>query len=175
MKRLFILVPILLLGFGLGYGQRFAGQQASPGEGMRHGFGPICAGTLHEEAATLFGITTEELAELRREGLTLAEIADDHGVAVVDLTDTMLKARSAAIDRAVAEGDITEAQAELMHARSDEVIAAMIDREVEQWGGRLREGGRTFMRGRGSGQEQMRESFGPCLDHPQHLGRRWDR
>ncbi len=75
-------------------------------------------GWLHEEMTTALakelGLTVEELETLLDEGKTLAQIASDQGMTVVEFREMMVKARSAAIDLAVEDGNLTQEQADWM-------------------------------------------------------------
>lgn len=129
-------------GFGeRGFGMKFEG---GPGH-FRFGlFGP---GLNMEEAqqklADFLGITTDELkTEIQADGATLATVAEAHGKSRDDLKAFIRGEAQTALSQAVADGHLTQEQADTMLARLDEHIDEMIDHEL--FGGRGFRHGRPF-------------------------------
>ena len=79
--------------------------------------------------AEALGLTADELHALKAEGASIAEIAADRGVELADLEAAYLAARQEAIDALLADGTITEIQAETMAARGAEAFEALATRE----------------------------------------------
>lgn len=132
MKRtLFItIVSALALPLAFAYGPRFQSNlapanQAGYGQGQVRA-GAIFAGTLYDEAASLLGITADELVTLRQSGKTLADVASDLGQNVDQFQAQLVAARNDAIDQAVQAGDVTEAQAAMLKTRTEAVVAARL-------------------------------------------------
>lgn len=70
-----------------------------------------------EAVTDLLGMTAEELHAERAAGKTLSEIAAERGVSDQQLIDSLLDFQKEAVERALEEGRITEAQAEWLLAR----------------------------------------------------------
>lgn len=176
MKRLVVLVSVLVLGVAVAFGPRFMGQQDAPSELAQRGFGPICAGTLFDEAAALLGLTVDELVDLRRDGMTFAQIAEQQEADIAELAGALSEFRDAAIARAVEEGTITEAQADRMRARGEPVVAAMLERDAPAWNGAERGGRHMVVRGgRAFASIEMIDECERCPDCPRQFGHRWNR
>ncbi len=93
-------------------------------EGERHGRrGGGCGG--NEAVAELFGMTPEELREAKDAGSSLAEIAASQGVAVDEVVQTIVDEKAEHLAEEVAEGDLTQAEAD---ARLAEIEARTADR-----------------------------------------------
>lgn len=94
-------------------------------DGMRQGL---------ELAAETLGLTVDELRTALREGDTLAQVAEEQGVAVEDLVDALVAAAEERLAEAVADGRITEERADEMAATISERIAERVEQTVEQRG-----------------------------------------
>ncbi len=70
--------------------------------------------TLHDDVVTALGLAPEELMALRQQGKTLAQIAQERGVDLASLEAKLVQARNAAIDEALKNGSLSEAQAAWM-------------------------------------------------------------
>ena len=93
-------------------------------EGERQGRrGPGCGG--NEAVAELFGMTPEELREAKAAGSSLAEVAASQGVAVDEVIQTIVDEKAEHLAEEVAEGDLTQAEAD---ARLAEIEARTADR-----------------------------------------------
>jgi uncharacterized protein (DUF433 family) len=69
-----------------------------------------------EILAGVLGITVDEFDAARAEGQSLSDLADEHGVTLEDLEAAVEAAREEAISAALADGAITEEQAEALRA-----------------------------------------------------------
>lgn len=116
---------------------RFAAQQRMPAAlpqqqrmmQFGHGFASAVEFSLHEAAAAVLGITSEELQALHGEGASLEQVAADLGFDADELLAALIAARDAAIDQAVADGLIDELRAAPMQSRSADVVQALMARE----------------------------------------------
>lgn len=108
-------------GAGTGYGMG-----AGPGGGMGRGMmGNQAAGNqdgiLHDAMITVFaeklGLSVNDLNARLANGETMAQIAASKGLTADEFTTVMTDARNQAIDQAVKEGTLTQAQADWMKQR----------------------------------------------------------
>jgi hypothetical protein len=79
-------------------------------------------------SAEVIGISAKELAAELRAGRSIAEVAQAEGVAVDEVTDALVAAGSARIDRALADGKITAERAAKAEARLPEVAERLVNR-----------------------------------------------
>jgi hypothetical protein len=128
MKRLLI-VAVLVIALGVfGVAQAVSAQGTNPptpvpgtgyGMGMMAGFDGM--GPMHEymqkELAGKLGITESELEALYAKGQTFWQIAEDKGFTAEQAQQMMVDARSAALDKMVADKVITKEQADWMKSR----------------------------------------------------------
>jgi hypothetical protein len=125
-------------------------QEAMPrglgGPGGRGGHGP---GILHkglDTAADALGITEEELRTALQDGQSIADVASERGVDVQGVIDALVADAQARLAEEVAEGDITQEQADERLSRLTEAVTAMVNGErpamPEGPGGRFRGGAR---------------------------------
>lgn len=91
--------------------------------------GASLQGAVDGVIAEALGLTTDELHALKVEGASIAQIAADRNVDLADLEAAFLAARQEAIDELLAEGTITELQAENMTARGTDAFTALSTRE----------------------------------------------
>lgn len=91
---------------------------APAGRPFGHGPGDPENNPLHDymtsALADAFGLTTDELQALHDNGTTLMDYAAEQGMSVADFQATMESARSTALEQAVADGVITQEQADWM-------------------------------------------------------------
>lgn len=108
---------------GSGYGQ---GMMGMGGRGARGGMMGVNAsgtqdGFLHDEMIAVYaqklGISVEDLNARLAKGETMAQIASSKGLTADQFTALMADARSQAIDQAVKNGTLTQAQADWMKQR----------------------------------------------------------
>jgi hypothetical protein len=83
-----------------------------------------------EVAADTLGLTPEELRDaLATEGSTLADVAEEQGVGTDTLVDALVAAAEDRIDEAVANGRLSEEEADELKEAVPERVAAAIERE----------------------------------------------
>ncbi len=91
-------------------------------------------GPLHEYMvnafASAFGLTPEELQERLSSGETMASIAQSLGLSLEEFRNLMIKARTEALNQAVAEGVLTQDFANWMLQRMSQMMA-----RVQSFGG----------------------------------------
>ncbi len=101
---------------GMGAGMGFAGSQAGTGLGSAS-----MPGILHDAMIAAFsqklGISVDDLNARLAKGETIAQIASAKGLTAEQFTALMKDARSQAIDQAVKDGTLTQAQADWMKTR----------------------------------------------------------
>jgi hypothetical protein len=104
---------------GQGYGR---GGMMGQGQGMMGGE----QGAMHEDMeaalAEKLGLTVEALEDLNDQGKTFWQIAEDKGFTAEEAQQMMLDARTSAIDKAVKDGTLTQAQADWMKQRSGQMM-----------------------------------------------------
>jgi len=137
---------------GNGYGMQ--GGRGMHG-GMMNGTADLEAmhGLMHDDMTAVFsqmlGISVEDLNARLAKGETMAQIATAKGLTAAQFQTLMTDARSQAIDQAVKEGTLTQAQADWMKQRG--AGQAMGGQMGGRMGGQMMGGGRG-MRGTGQGQ-----------------------
>ena len=92
-----------------------------------HGFGHFAD---LETAAAYLGLTEAELRAELQDGKTLAEIAKAEGKSVAGLVQALVKDAKARIDEAVADGKLTQAQAEELEQGLEERITDLVNGEL---------------------------------------------
>lgn len=106
MKKILLAVVLVVLGMGA-----FTGVAAAQTT-------PPATGTLHEYMVAAFaaklGISPETVQAQLDEGVRLSQIALDNGIAQEDLRAFMVEVRTDAINAALADGVITQEQADRM-------------------------------------------------------------
>jgi hypothetical protein len=112
-----------------------------------HGWG-MRGFSLVDAAAEVTGLTAEEVITALEEGQTFAEIAEAEGVDPQTIADAFLAEREAALEEAVADGRLTEEQADLMLEQMAEHVSEQLE---ESW---------------------MPRSFGDGLVAPRRWGKR---
>lgn len=122
---------------GAGYGPGNAGRgihtpgtaltgTAGQAMGMRRG-APEWAGD-NETAASILGLTTAELQAERLAGKSLVQIAADKGITEDALIAKLLDARNADVAQLLADGKITQVQADYMTANMADHVKLMVER-----------------------------------------------
>jgi polyhydroxyalkanoate synthesis regulator phasin len=102
---------------------------ARPDHGFRHPgflFGP--GGNLSTLAESL-GIDEDELRSELQDGKTIAEIAEEQGVDVQDVIDDIVAAQRERLDEAVADGDLTQDEADEILAGAEDRVTAFVNGE----------------------------------------------
>jgi len=157
-------------GFGQGMGMRAtsagsvapdADHPCGMGAGMagEQGRGaPAWAGQ-PDEVAKLLGMTAAEIQTARQAGTSLAQIAESKNVSEDVLISTILEAKKAIMTKLVADGQLTQAQMDLMVEHMQTQIQTMVERTTvgpmqgRQGMGQMQSGmGRDFRGGRGANQ-----------------------
>ena len=85
---------------------------------FNRGDGAVLAEYMHAAIAEAFGITVEELEAAKDSGQSLMDLAAEKGWTVEQFQDTFQGARTQAIDDALADGAITEEQADFLREHS---------------------------------------------------------
>ena len=98
-----------------------AGSPAATGRG--HGGFGIERG----EIAELFGLEPDELRDLLQDGQSLADVATAQGVDVQTVIDTLVNAAKEHLDEAVANGRLTQEEADAKLAEITERITEMVN------------------------------------------------
>ena len=83
-----------------------------------HGNGALVeSGEMHEAIAGALGISVEELEAAQAEGTPLFALAEERGVEMETVRAAMEAVREEAIDQALADGEITQEQADWLRSR----------------------------------------------------------
>ena len=88
------------------------GPRGHHGRGGPGGHGPGGRGVIHQELAKALGISRQKLHDELRAGTSVADIAKAQGKALDSVKAALRAAAKAALDKAVADGDLTRAQAD---------------------------------------------------------------
>ena len=81
-----------------------------------------------DEVLALLGMTREQLITERQAGKSLVQIAQAKGKTEQQLVSTILAAKRADLDKAVADKSITQAQADLMYQNMQAQVPQMVNR-----------------------------------------------
>lgn len=131
-----------------------AGQAGRCGEAAGAQHGPLGqsmgmrGSSLVDATAEVTGLTVQEIVAALEDGQTLAEIAESQGVDPQDIVDTFLADREATLAEAVAEGRLTEDQAEQM---LEEMAEHLTEHLEEPWTPRASGSGASGGGGAGRG------------------------
>jgi hypothetical protein len=110
---------------GPGFFAPFGGPGFPGGKGAKMGPGPggmfgMHDGAVQDAIAKTFGMSVQDLQTALRSGKSLLVIAGDKSVTEKDLRSAIHDATKAELDKAVAAGKLTQAQADAMLARVDQ-------------------------------------------------------
>lgn len=94
------------------------------------GYGVMAGGVVMDAAAEYLGISETALAAARHSGKSLAQVALDNGKTVAGLQRALVAAFEANLDKAVAAGRLTEAQAAQVLATFESRVEALVSRTV---------------------------------------------
>ena len=92
--------------------------------GFAFGFGGIST------VAESLGIGEDELRAALADGQTIADVAEEQGVDVQDVVDDIVAAQRERLDEAVAEGDLTQEEADEFLAGAEERVTAFVNGEL---------------------------------------------
>jgi hypothetical protein len=95
------------------------------GNGMRNA--PAWSG-FEEEVAAFLGMSQEQVQAERLAGKSLVQIAQAKGKTEAQLVSTILTAKRADLDKAVADKSITQAQADLIYQNMQTQVPQMVNR-----------------------------------------------
>ncbi len=164
-------------GYGYGYGM-MGGRGMTPGTASRVGMGggsgvnAACDqdGFMHDDMVAAFaaklGISVDDLNARLAKGETMAQIASSKGLTSDQFWTLMTDARNQAIDQAVKEGTLTQAQADWMKQHGVGMMAGGRGMTPGTASGVGMGGGRGMMGGagfRGTGQNQSTNFTCPFL------------
>ena len=108
-------------------------QDARPDRGEHGRFGPRPRlGLALDAAAEALGISLDELRADLREGKTLAEVAGEQGIDVQQVVDGLTAAAAARLDQAVADGRLTQEQADLRLQETTERIQELVNEPLPE-------------------------------------------
>lgn len=82
---------------------------------------------LHDSAATVLDMEPEELLSELKEDKTLAQVAEEQGMPVDEFTTALLDEVRGKLDELVAEGDLTDTQADAIFERLQENIDDIVN------------------------------------------------
>ena len=120
----------VILGPGLALAQEDGQQEPAPDEGERGPCrGPRGGGKHLEVAAQAIGIEVDALREALGNGQTIAEVAQANGVEVQAVVDALVADATARLDEAVANGRLTQEEADERKAELPERITARVNGE----------------------------------------------
>ena len=159
MKKTLLIVALVVLAIGaLGVGVVAAQGQNPPGTGFGYGMmggGRGGYGWMHdyvEQAlAGKLNLTEEQVEDALASGKTMYQIALDNGIAEADLPAFMIDVHQAAFDQAVADGAVTQEQADWMLERMQGMYANGYGTGNCPMGGARPQDGTGFRGGFGTG------------------------
>lgn len=124
-------VATTLSDAGIGPGGHHGGHQGGHQDGHHGGRGMDL-----DAAATALGMTRDELhTALEPDGTTLAQVAEDQGVAVEDLVAALVEAHEEKIAQAVEDGRLSQEEADERLADVEERVTERVNSEVPERGG----------------------------------------
>lgn len=111
-------------------------------------------GRLIDVLADLTGLSVEDIQAERAEGNSISDIAEANGVSTDTVVSEALAARKAILDAKVADGSITQEQADLAYERMTERVTERVSTDevgAPSWSGSVTggRGGRGGMGGQG--------------------------
>jgi hypothetical protein len=118
--------------------------------------GGICSADVCATVCELLGITQDELQLQRLDGLSMVEIAADYGVTEEELVEAIMAVKTANLQELVADGTITQEEADLMLQNMLERTYEMVNAtQVGHFGGNGNQSGN---------QNGKSNSWGECSD-----------
>lgn len=103
---------------------------SGPDGGRRRGAGHLGHGARLDTLAEALGLGVDELRAALGGGQTLAEVAEANGSSVEALVDELLAALDERLADVVAEGDLTQVEADERRSTAEERITAMVEGEA---------------------------------------------
>ena len=121
---------VAVLAVGVGSALAAGGPRPGFGPGTHAGqqSGVMAGGVVMDAAAAYIGISETALATERHDGKSLAQIATAHGKTVAGLQAALVTAFGANLDKAVAAGRITAAQAAQALANFKANVSTLVQR-----------------------------------------------
>ncbi|HEU5225794.1 MAG TPA: hypothetical protein VFV29_08340, partial [Actinomycetota bacterium] len=137
MDRRTLMMTGVVVG-SVGLGSLIGAIAFAPGIGMASDEGPdgpaltICGGTADSLAAAAgaIGISTSELVSALRDGRTIAEVTEAHGVQVSQVVDAIVTAEQDRLDELVADGRLTREQADALSADLEERATDLVNGDL---------------------------------------------
>lgn len=113
-----LMIGVLAL-FTVGSVYAQAPTPTTPQTPLGNAWGRVCngAGVVSDAVAKLLGMSTEDIYAERSAGKTLADIAKEKGVTDQQVIDAMLAGQKEVVDQALADGRVTQEQADWMLER----------------------------------------------------------
>lgn len=105
-----------------GYGRMGGGMMGWRGQAQTGAYGPMHTYMINA-LAQAFGLTPEELQARHDAGETMWDIAQAQGLSEEQFAEVMLQARTSALQQAVADGVLTQEQADWMLSRMNQMHA----------------------------------------------------
>jgi phage antirepressor YoqD-like protein len=146
-------------------GGPFGGPPGFRGHGP--GFGPHggARGVIFPDLAKALGLTRTQLFEQLRDGKSIADIAKAKGKSLDDVRAAVKADAKQRADKAVKDGDLTQAQADEMLAHLDDALDHIGDAQPPMFRGHHRNGGAPDMRP-GTFVPGAQTAPAPALDAP---------
>lgn len=104
-----------------------------------HGPGHVGRG-MHLAALEELGITAEEVRAAAQAGSSLAELAEEQGVERQALIDALVASHQERLDAAVADGRLTQAEADEKSGELEAHVTDRVDESIGVRGGRVHHG-----------------------------------
>ena len=139
-----------------------ASSSTSTAERGREGHGPRGERPGLETVMTVLDLTEDELKAAREAGTTLAELAEQQGVEVADLIDALIADAEEHIAEHVAEGDLTQEEADARLAEIEQRITDRVNGVEPAEGDRPADGDRPDRGERGPGGPGGHGPHGPA-------------
>jgi ribosomal protein S20 len=85
-----------------------------------------------QAAAKEIGVSTSELRDARKNGKSIAQVAQDHGKSVDDVVNAVVKAATSDIDQAVKDGKLSSQKADQIKKNLPDRANQLVNREPKQ-------------------------------------------
>jgi hypothetical protein len=97
---------------------------------LEHGFGMLRDG--FDTAAKTIGVSTEDLGKALMSGQSIADVAKAHNVDPQKVTDALVAQAKADLDKKVADGKLTQAEADQRLLKQASVIGDLVNGKLPQ-------------------------------------------